>query len=986
MNYNKAQEQAIYTNNPITIVSAGAGTGKTMVLTERYIHLLEESKAENPIERILAITFTIKATKEMKERITNRLLDSQDPRLESLALQINEANIQTIDAFCSDLVREYAIDLGIDPKFEIIGEVEGSRLLKQTVHTVLLESLDNHREYIELVKDLELNFSSLEQNFLNLYKDLIQSSVDLENLTQGEMVSSEKIVSKIIDTLNIVYRDQINRSNKLMKALKSSEGEALLKGALSEDKALNFIRALEKPINRMQSNKEEKKLLKAGIWKLQQLKEIENQAYYDFIREIVREIHRHYQEEKNKLGYLDFSDLLSLSLKLTAKEEILQEISSRFDHILIDEFQDTNKPQIELFKRLTQGETSLFIVGDEKQSIYGFRGSNRKASIQAEKEMTNVGGLRILMTDNYRSHPELIKSINCYFNKAMDNYQGLKGHGKGKSPGIYKLKVGEGNREQTSEQEAEALIHLLKYLSKDYPYEEIAILLRTRTYVKNYEMALRQAGIPFINRQSKGFYTAREILDIRLALQVLASPKDYLNLVGYLRSPFVGLKDDSIYRLSYGLDLEDEKEKNKYFRACQLIETLRPYCFQNNIYPLLVELLEYTDFITYLQGTSRAAQATENILKLLEIAKEYDEEYAGGVYGFLAYMDDMEVLDNEQEATLYNNMGAVEISTIHGAKGLEYPIVILVDALGEGRGNYGKFNYSETYGLGVNREGYNYNFKSNKTLEKKAEESESLRLFYVALTRAKERVYLMDNEKKDKGFGPYIELLEGIEIDLEDLALDEEQEIETKPTPVELIEPIDYQVDGVKETITASQVISEEFQEIPFVPLEQEERLKLGSVMGNLVHSYAESNSGDKEELISELIETAPVSLNKAEEVRFRRLVNNYEATKTGEILVKEFPFYIELEEFSLKGMIDQIRQEEGKLILVDLKTNRTGATSKNLRDYTLQLNIYNLALEEQGIYIDELQLIYLETCEKLTVEKMSRESILKKVLEYRET
>ncbi|HEY4544289.1 MAG TPA: UvrD-helicase domain-containing protein, partial [Tissierellaceae bacterium] len=390
LNNNVEQVKAIKTIDENVVVNAGAGTGKTKVLTDRYIEILENGNLPKgrEVESIVAITFTNKATQEMIERIRS-LIESktdQDDKWIRYFRDLEKANISTIHGFCGDILRENPIEAGIDPYFEILDDVKGGRILYSTSYKVVNDYLDNNDRFIDFLKNQKLDrIDSLSSDFVSLYNAIRTYSVTFDKIRKdtNDLLDSLEYSNLDIERIKEITLELIEKFTKRSKLVKFSETKEFndfINNTIDKD----VYYYLEEIVNNLGTSKKEIELQNELIERINKVmlsKELEYKWMYNLIIDIIERIDIEYTEEKRINGYLDYDDLQILVLKLLNNKEVLMKYQNKYKYFMIDEFQDTNELQKQIFYKLTSvnqplDRNNLFVVGDPKQSIYRFRGAD----------------------------------------------------------------------------------------------------------------------------------------------------------------------------------------------------------------------------------------------------------------------------------------------------------------------------------------------------------------------------------------------------------------------------------------------------------------------------------------------------------------------------------------------------------------------------------------------------------------------------------
>lgn len=754
---NEEQARALDINRSIAL-RAGAGSGKTRVLTKRFVRCL----LENPditLDNIVAITFTKKAATEMKDRIRKELsaqlsrIDDlfERKRLSDIKLQLTNANIDTIHGFCSKLLRDNFDYLGLDPNFEILEEVDKNVILSRLADKVIsafLEKDENEKAIRTIAVLLSTGFfyGKLKQGILSVFQAMREKGIE----------PSGHAVSPITD----------------------------------EDIARGFEHLLQK--------------MATGL---------------------VTSLGVEYRAYKEKENLVDFNDIEILSERLLRNGEILEGYYDRYTVIMVDEFQDVNPLQKRILNLLTfkNGkipEGRLFIVGDHKQSIYGFRGSDYKVFEEACEEIEKYGRVEYL-NNCYRSAGSIIGAVNGIFSQLLSPYERLENPNPQKSKGkaveiiTWDKEELKGKKAKTrweavknlitSDDSKDELISALeaeyedvasqgrknyqgdiiagviqRLVAEGHQHRDIAILLRNRTSLSEIENSLTQKEIPYCVLGSIGFWDRQEIIDIISLYKLIFYPDDRLALFTALRSPIFGFSDDLLLSLSMfmrdvkGSRLDEQisafsetvsnSEKWLVKRAADILAKLLPMDGILNSSELLSRILRTTAADEILTALPQGEKKLRNIEKLARIVEEFE---AKGIYTAGELITYLEVLKESSgmsgEAFLDNeDSDAVKILTIHASKGLEFGAVLIPDMDkpldSHVKRNKPLFYFDEEKGLiamGLD-ENHKLNESSNPEYEKLfkyklyRELEDSRRLFYVAATRGKE--YLgMIGEKQEVG-------------------------------------------------------------------------------------------------------------------------------------------------------------------------------------------------------------------------------------------
>ena len=514
---------------------------------------------------------------------------------------------------------------------------------------------------------------------------------------------------------------------------------------------------------------------------------------------LLNSIDRRLNEEKHKLSALDFNDLESRTMVLLQRPEVIARTEDRYRFFLVDEFQDTNGVQQRLLERLAlpagRRPANLFIVGDRKQSIYSFRG----ADVDVFREMTAIlvaaGGETMPLRLNFRSQPPLIAFFNHLFarlfqlpeemppefRKSLDelgyvNHEDSEPKRELRDEGplvelmvTAKVPVEEdpGAEQDTRVLDAKQVARRITALMKSDPrlkYADFALLFRAMTHVQIYESAFRQANIPYQTVLGRGFYEREEITDLIQLLRFLDNKTDELALAAVLRSPLCGISDNALLALRMPttrrlytalqnhreVEFITDEEHELLDRACNLINRLVARRHHYSIHDLLRLAVRESEYMTVVAANFDGAQRLANIQRLFTLAARFEGSGTHLIRDFVRYVEEFEAIGSrESEGQIDQAADAVRLMTIHQAKGLEFPVVIIPDLQRLSR------VATDTWVLLDRHQGLTLKVPDGRgslvagctfsNFEKRhayRELFESMRLLYVAATRAEDRLIL----------------------------------------------------------------------------------------------------------------------------------------------------------------------------------------------------------------------------------------------------
>lgn len=955
MGLNEIQLKAVNTIDKNVVLIAGAGTGKTGVLSKRFLNILREG---NNIEQILAITFTKKAAAEMKSRISDLLIKSDEEILRENLKYFSMNNIFTIHGFCSEIIKRYGTEFGYAEDFTVCEEQEANELYKIALENVLIKKEDNDILFNLLTELEHRETSTIKDNLIELHNDLRSKGISLDEL----------------DRLNEEYNNSISEPDftKLLELLakyNSKKPGRKFPSFYNEDETKEFLEKpylefLPKIIENLGTSKneaEDREEIKSEINLINKVFEKNNYEYYKLISEILRDAELEYNSIKKIKNTLDYEDLQLGAIKI-----LNTGIDLGYKFIMVDEFQDTNRLQVEILKYLTEKLTknNIFVVGDPKQSIYSFRGGDIEEFKSFTAEMTSKGAINLSMVENYRSSRSLIETFNQIFEKILLNeYDSLNHHVDGDE----KLKV-----LNIVEDEILEVSSYAKSLSENNPKEEVAILFRRKQDIDAYESTLKDLGVKVVNT-SKSFSQIREIRDILSLLRYLDNKRDYLSLLEFLKTPFVGLKENSIFEIgiylkenkNIKLELENRLEKSealKFEEALLKINQIRNELHFMKISDILNQC--YIKFRMFeISRLYAGKNAAENLEELLKLTIEYESAYDFNLGKFVNYIINLNTEDN------FDKEG-IKLITIHKSKGLEFDHVILADTRRNfiNNGLYKQIVFGEV-GLGIKLENRNSKFSEIVQRENQKTLDEERRIFYVALTRAKKTFSIINNEFSKSAKDSYWSLFVESEfqdyeqvtsevsntISAKNIYFNEEVLSLNKSEDISLIRDNYHKKRKLFKYYSASAYIQyklspENFYKKYFLgeEIESSDGEYLGDldpiVRGNIVHKFAELEPKNRKEFLLEQLKY--YNVESTEEILYllNLLIDNLEITNSGKILEREFQFYYPLRNGIINGYIDQVKEVDGKIEIVDFKTGKMSLDKVKM--YSPQLRIYAKAYE----------------------------------------
>lgn len=828
-------------------VTANAGSGKTRVLVERFAAAVRSGAR---VEQILCLTFTEKAALELRQKIGERISSehvsarqSGDPSAGALAearRNMLEANISTIHSFCSQVLREFPVEAGIDANFKVLEDFDASSLKEDACAEAVRDSLAEERTdtpgrgkrsvHDLLVRIGYAKVASLLVDLLDNREKIEHARVSGKRIVLDEDALREhwfRIARGVADVirLNVSARkgDFIGEISALTDA--TAEGSKSLPPVLIELKA-----TLAKILTKAGTPRKKDVVLESGsrytsdeaLSILQtpylELKDVSDESiakdaegYFKTLNALVglyTKSESNYAHKKYLMGALDFDDLQILTLRLlTQSESVRKMLSSRFRHVMVDEFQDTNFLQYGIFLSLLDDLTTdarLFVVGDPKQSIYRFRNAQVEVSNSAEQRLSGLSdGLSLPLSESFRMNSDIAGFVNSIFPEVLKGskvfgeagfpsmnqteYNALIARRPLGAPDPIEIFIKEKRSSQTEESEDEngdadltpgdvqamftaariremveskEKIKCVKLGEKEreISFADIAVLLRTRAKLPLLEEAMTKYGIPYVVSAGIGFYSAQEIFDLTNYLTFLLDNNADIPLLAVLRSPMFGISENELYSMSLmqGASLYDKlisfscsgKAGDEVKYAASVLSEELQLAHRQTIPELINRILERTGWLGAYSLSQTADQRIANLRKLLGIAREFEGRGFNSLFDFVERIKYLKDTAREGQAPVDEAVEAVKIMTVHAAKGLEFPVVFVPFCDSTSRRGTSMIINDQIGVLPFVGDEIPAAFSLYKRFEMMNEQAEISRLFYVACTRAMDKLVLTTATKK----------------------------------------------------------------------------------------------------------------------------------------------------------------------------------------------------------------------------------------------
>lgn len=776
------------------LIGAGAGSGKTRTLVARFVSALDPAEAEGwPAavpEEILAITFTEKAAGELAERVRTALFEADRP---ADARALDGAWIGTIHSFCARTLRRYALEAGIDPSFSVADTVEAQRLREAAFERACVRLREGGD--IRLLADFEFDgvyaAASALSNQLRT-RGLSASDLKVEPAEPiGELLGEAIGVLRAGRDAAAACGDTRAQATRLFEGCRDTAAELaeLLGQGLDDDEiALRAWRALSafKPSGTAASIRDtaaEVKEVRAGL-----LPRMVAAAMVRHARELV-DLTGLFEEEygaaKRRWGVLDFDDLQIETLHLfEARADVLERMRGRFRLTMVDEFQDTDALQLALVEGVSAG--NLCTVGDEQQSIYGFRGADVDVYRRHNEAMRRAGAREFELEHNYRSHPEILGFVNGAFEELFgDRLIRLEAGREEGAPympdDVARVRVtfvrtsGRGGTADGRSAEAADLAERLRELRDDFGADpgDMVILLRSYRHADRYAAELAERGFNVAVVGGNRFLGSSAVLTARALLRVVANPYDDQALASLLASP-AGLSPAGLWALGTGRSRESgplweacgdetkdlgEHDRVRLSRLRLTVERARARSGVSGLSEVLLRAVEDLDYDLFLLSRGPLGRIEfGNLLKLAAMAEGFERSSGSGPAAFVEHLDAKERYgEHVVPAAVADEHGsAVRIMSIHASKGLEFPVVAVPELGSSLRSDSAIARWDVggedvrvgmrlpaqpgcTAESGADRSGLFARIHEKRAGEQRAE---AQRLLYVACTRAREVLLL----------------------------------------------------------------------------------------------------------------------------------------------------------------------------------------------------------------------------------------------------
>ena len=736
--YTPGQEKTIKTLDKPLFVAAGAGSGKTFTLTQRIVWALKEGSGADgkpylsSLDQALIITFTNAAATEIKERVREAL---EKEGLHSAALQVDDAWISTIHGMCSRILKIHALDLNLDPEFEIIDDMTRNQLVNISIEEVLRE-LSQDESYAEFLSTYAGNRDALKSRIEMLISyaqsspvgmdaiSFVGDSSDLEVL-KAELENLCGALEALKGAIAATKPDEAEQLQSVQSELSSKLQQHLVLSLTDFDQA--FWDTLQKALKIGRSSKEIKIVKDEAAYRLKVCSAlfglIQDMSEGQSLKDVTEQVYKLFKQKKLAVGGLDNDDLLHLTAKVFEEHpEIAAVYTDKFKLVMVDEFQDTDQQQVQMIKSLSGKDAQyLTTVGDAQQSIYRFRGADVDVFFRRQAEVSE--DLQPRLVDNFRSHNEILRFVAkvCSADGMIPNFMDLSAGREepatpfiAHSPRVYfevtKFeKSGNskpGDDVTRSQLVAYQLADRINTLMQDEKIQakDVAILMKSVKKAQPYIEALRTFGIESVVSGASTFGEQPEVQLIGSLLQALANMYDsYEGLFPVLSSEIFSLDASDLLLLGTNFGENGQRITNrdiaesvvndafnppfevspKLKNALEVLSNARSSLSNKRVSDVIKKVVLDAGWISRLQKMGNEGQSKiANIFAALEQIDSLQKELSIGVASVAKAFSQWCDTAKESPKVLHcSTQNAVTFMTIHASKGLEFPVVAVVGAV-----------------------------------------------------------------------------------------------------------------------------------------------------------------------------------------------------------------------------------------------------------------------------------------------------------------
>ena len=1051
------QQSAVEAVQGDLAISAGAGSGKTTVLSRRFVSgMLEHAQGAwvpASIDQILTITFTKKAAGEIAERVRRELGEELSA---TVARRIDEAWISTIHRLCGRLVRRHVLEAGVEPGFGQADQVEAELLMSrafESAASALYESDDGVSELLEAYP-----YREVKSGILGLHARIRAMGLDPSDARVPS--GADELESALLHVVNCAENlaealEECNPTPAVVRNRDEARSHSSALAACAHDETPNCA-ALQEAVRgysvkgiRDDRAKELQALVEEAHRNLScVLAGSQGESILHGFERLLGEFDIRYRLAKKARGLLDFDDLQEGAARLFSQNpEIARVYREHFSMIMVDEFQDTNEMQMQVLDHLRRDD--FCVVGDERQSIYGFR----YADVGIFERVRSASANCVELDQNFRSHEQILSFVNGVFSRPElfgPNFMQLQ---PGRTGG-WKVSLAEGASRvecilidssdadvkigQARREEARCIAERVsRLLESGTAPGDIAVLVRSATNVPLYASALERAGHAVYVGAGQLFFDAPEITEMLALLRAIALPSDDEAVALVLASRLVRLSDDALFGLR-----ESVGAKGRLFdalaavahgaesaarlpsidapaavNAYRSISDLRRLQAELSLAEMVVQAAERFDFdLTLLASGPTGVRGWANVLKLARFAMAFEHADSADIGSFVEHMRlRQDGADREGAAATGAGSEAIRILTIHGSKGLEFPVVFVADLSGKATHAANPFlvqahdspaGRCPVVGLKLPKVAP-YNGVATLQHVRFAEElrarevEEEKRCLYVACTRAEELLIISGARALEKDPGNDY-LIDWIRSALEDPQADglvqvagcavsvrvlrsepcgqEDAPIETPDRGAPIFAPSpetpQVQAEG-RSPGSISYTAMHRFEACPYayyvryvlgVRDPQPDQTSESAGFGVALHQALQGITGGQDRGTALEAVNGRHSLTQGQRQRLERAVDAFMGSEvairalSGQRIAREQPMRVSLGETSLTGAIDLISWKGDVATVVDYKTGQSPeADASRLPAYKLQAECYALGAVRAGATAVSVSFVFVD-------------------------
>ncbi len=999
-NFTKDQLKAIEHEGTNVLINAGAGSGKTTVLTNRIVNKLKKGTKVN---ELLVLTFTEAAAFEMKTRIINAI--KKEEGLEEQLSLIPQSDITTFDSYMIKIVKKYGYVLDLNPNIKIGDEILLEKLLEDVVDDIFgrLYSQKNE-DFLHLSKYYIFDDTSLKQNFISLYKqydNLLNPNVLLEINIADKFFKFEEYILNLKDkmkNLNLKlstispFEDLVYNYCEAVSTFANCKtyddlvdvyiSNSLPKQTSSKAEGIEAVKNLQKEIRRIYLEIKDIIILKHKVDILEEENELMSNKKTIF--KILKQIEADFLSLKKEKNVFNFQDITKFSIQIIEENiNIQNEIKRGFQEILVDEYQDTNDFQNK-FINLISNDNKYF-VGDLKQSIYGFRNANPLNFKEIENGIKENSdrGIVINLLENFRSRDEVLQSVNHVFEKIMTPHFGIIDYQDNQA-----LLYGNKSFEQ-KKQNQNYFMEMINYSKEDLAYyskahkeafiiandikhkleegyqvldngnlrdcvpSDFCILTKYKSRYEDFKQVFNYFEIPITIQKESSLNNIEnyELLVLTSILKLIVNPNDNVSKASVLRSFLYHIKEQELYDY-----LVKNKSSDVTLNLEEKIVQIRKLKIKN-LQTLLEVIIKEFDFFENMVKIKEVSTINMRIQKVYSVA--HDLSNSGGEiqdlieYLEYAFADTKKTYEISLDSNLVNS---VAVMTIHKSKGLEFPIVYIAQMdsdIYKVSKEMLEINNKHLIIPRVN------NYVKEDSFLKKYENiygrsmaiEENIRLLYVAMTRAQEKVIFIKQETTEKSnlssAKKFAHLIDNVQIPLatfnkEELSLEvyddfKNQKISIKKNTIHGKPSYIYHELNQSYEITNQQRASKEIFSV--ITSKEKKNINLGNELHHILERFDFNKLFDKQ-----YVNTFISSLNKNQD-HISKILNdfsNIEIFQNISTYNTEYPFYFEKNSTYVYGIIDLLIEDDKYMYIVDYKLMSTSD-----KEYKEQLKKYKEAMNE---------------------------------------